>query len=84
VSSKNKEVVARNEAAKRLGIPVCGVCSEPACSYRNEHALGLRNALLCDRCYIDFLRREVRRELREAELPKRRVSVEMISEHEDK
>lgn len=58
---------ARNEVARRLGVPVCGACSNPDCSHRNEHELGLRNALLCDQCYIDFLRREVRREIREEE-----------------
>lgn len=84
--SRNKAAVTgvRNEAARRLGIPVCGVCAEPDCSCRNEYSLGLRNAFLCDRCYIDFLRRELRRELREAELSRPRVSVEMISEREGK
>jgi hypothetical protein len=57
---------ARNEAARRLGIPVCEVCSEPDCEPRREKGLTL-NARLCNRCYVDFLRREVRRELREEE-----------------
>ncbi len=56
----------RNEAAKRLGIPVCEVCSDPVCEPRREKGLRL-NARLCNRCYIDWLRREVRRELREEE-----------------
>lgn len=56
----------RNEAARRLGIPVCEVCSEPDCEHRREPSLGL-NARLCNRCYVDFLRREVAREVREEE-----------------
>lgn len=55
----------RNEAARRLGFPVCEVCSEPNCEPRHGHK-GLRHgARLCDQCYVDWLRHEVRREVRE-------------------
>lgn len=56
----------RNEAARRLGIPVCEVCSDPVCEPRREKGLKL-NARLCNGCYVDWLRREVAFEIREAE-----------------
>lgn len=59
------DVKARNEAARRLGIPVCEVCSSPDCEVHNLH--GLNRARLCMTCYVDWLRREVRREVRELE-----------------
>jgi len=56
---------ARNEAARRMGIPVCEVCSEPRCEPRHGHK-GLRhNTRLCDQCYVAWLKYEVRREVRE-------------------
>ena len=58
-----REIVPRNEAAKRLGIPVCEVCSGPECQ-RRRHGSEL-NAVLCNACYIDWLKHEVRREIRE-------------------
>jgi len=53
-----------SEAARRLGVPVCEVCGSVDCE-RKRHGPEL-NAVLCMRCYVDWLKHEVAREVRES------------------